>query len=156
MYFICVVLYIVIVLSYVLFVCKCVLYYCYRVWTQLQLTDLSKSIKQIFFTILNDILSSFTDKNGHIFVIFSQKEYPEKWMIELFHFHVLTTVVITVVETDQWLFLTDSANFASNDFIFMYIPCIFIVYYLLFLPYIYIEQINNNETCNDSVSRNML
>jgi len=57
--------------------------------------------KANIFTIPNDILSSFTDNNGHIFVIFSQKEYPGKLMIELFYFYVLTTVVIAVVEIDQ-------------------------------------------------------
>jgi len=61
-----------------------------------------------------DKTNIFYNSKRHFIFLYWQKEYPEKLMIELFHFHVLTTVVITVVETDQWLFLTDSANFASN------------------------------------------
>jgi len=41
-----------IVLFYVLFVCKCVLYYCQRVSTQLQLTNISKSIYSLAVKIL--------------------------------------------------------------------------------------------------------
>ena len=36
-----------VLLFYVLFVCKCVLYYCHRVATQLQLTNISNSLKQL-------------------------------------------------------------------------------------------------------------
>jgi len=35
-------------------------------------------------------------------------------MIELFYVYSHTTLIIAVVETDQKLFIIDSANFASN------------------------------------------
>ena len=104
--------------------------------------------KVTIFTIPNDILSSFTDNNGHIFVIFSQKEYPGKLMIELFYFYVLTTVVIAVVEIDQWSFIIDSANFASNTLYWFYfyvhtvhlycVLCIICTIYMCVYMYIYV------------------